>query len=140
MHDRGESTIVEAHLTAGRCAGDSKRVNRALIDHEVKRRLIGHGTVHVSLRLLARFIALVDRIAAKNRQSRTSVLLQVFMLGLHEYALLYKLASVPAGEHDSNDALIGEHTPETVPASEHKSESSNGSTPPKPTGDSPVRE
>jgi len=93
-----------------------------VIDRELKKRLIGHRTVHVSLRLPARFVALVDLIAAKNGQSRTGVLVEVFMLGLHDYATLYKLASVLVGEHDSNDVLAREHAPQTVPTSEHKSE------------------
>ena len=76
----------------------------------------------MSLRLPTRFIALVDSIAAKNNQSRTSVLLQVFILGLREYAILYKLASVPAGEHDSNGVPTREHTQESVSTKEHKSE------------------
>ena len=96
--------------------------------------MVGQGTVHVSLRLPTRFIALVDRIAAKNNQSRTSVLLQIFILGLREYAVLYKLASVPAAEHDSNDVLTGKHTPENVPTREHNSHGVSTSENSKPNG------
>ena len=93
-----------------------------VIGRELKKRLIGQGMAHVSLRLPARFIALIDRIATKNNQSRTSVLSQVFMLGLREYAMLYKLASSSAAQHESNDVLTGEHAKETVPTGEHNSE------------------
>ena len=81
--------------------------------------MIGQRMVHVSLRLRSRCIALIDRIATKNNQSRTSVLSQAFILGLREYKIIYKLASTYAAQHESSDVLMGEHANETVPTCEH---------------------
>lgn len=71
--------------------------------------------VRVSVRVPARFLLLVDHLAATNRLSRSSVLMQIFMLGLRDYAELQKLtsklaSSVPVSEHNSQDVPASEHT------------------------------
>ena len=46
----------------------------------------------MSVYVPTRFLALVDNLAAKNKVSRSSLLSQIFVLGLHAYAELYHLA------------------------------------------------
>jgi len=45
----------------------------------------------VTVRVPDRFLALVDNLAAKNKVSRSSLLTQIFVLGLRDYAELHTL-------------------------------------------------
>jgi len=46
----------------------------------------------------SRFLALVDRLAEKNQESRSSFLGKVFLFGLRDYAELYSLIARLTGE------------------------------------------
>jgi hypothetical protein len=54
----------------------------------------------VNVRVPDRFLALLDKVAANNKVTRSSLLTQIFVLGLRDYAELQKLAAhVVAGDY-----------------------------------------